>query len=201
MLEILENWDACATLAINALHSPISDPIWQFITGRWVWAPAYLVLAGILIWKLGWKRGGIMILATILTILCVDQTANLFKDFFARLRPCNDPDIIARGLHILEEPHPGYAYGFFSGHASNAMSFELCMIRAFRIYKNEHPEKTKAVQIGSALLIVWALLVGFSRVFVGKHFLGDVLVGFVIGALLAYLICLLGEFICKKIKA
>jgi undecaprenyl-diphosphatase len=50
------------------------------------------------------------------------------------------------------------------------------------------------------LLIVWALLVGFSRVFVGKHFLGDVLVGFVIGALIAYLICLLGEFICKKIK-
>ena len=32
------------------------------------------------------------------------------------------------------------------------------------------------------VLPIWAILVGISRVFVGKHFLGDVLVGFMVGA-------------------
>lgn len=37
-------------------------------------------------------------------------------------------------------------------------------------------------------VIFWALLVGISRVFVGKHFLGDVMVGFFVGTLFAYII-------------
>lgn len=199
--QMLENWDIAATLFINSFHSPASDAFWLFITGKWVWAPCYLLLAGILIWKLGWKRGLIMILATILCIVCIDQSCNLVKNWACRLRPCNDPAVIAQGLHILSPAHPGYPYGFFSGHASNSMGFAIAMVMSFRLYVREHPEKIRAWHTGNILVITWAILVGLSRVFVAKHFLGDILVGYLVGALIAWFICTLAHrFIGKYIK-
>ena len=202
MLEELVNWDIAATLYINSFNSPASDAFWLFMSNKWVWAPFYLTLAGLLIWKIGWKRGLIMILATILCITCIDQFCNLVKDTVCRLRPCNDPDVIDQGLHILSPAHPNYPYGFFSGHASNAIGFAVCMIFSFRYYAQEHPEKKWAWHTGNIIVVTWAILVGLSRVFVAKHFFGDVLVGFLVGILIACCICTLANLVIRKyIKA
>ena len=200
MFDTLESWDKAATLAINSLHTPATDAFWMFVTGKWVWFPCYLVIAGLLIWKIGWKRGLIMILATILCITCVDQLCNLVKLWACRLRPCCDPEMIQRGIYILEPHHPNYPYGFFSAHAGNAMAFAMCMVFAFRYYPQEHPEKQKAYRTGNTLLIIWAVLVGLSRIFVAKHFLGDVLVGLAVGTLLAWALTSLGDLVIQKLK-
>ncbi len=182
----LELLDHKLTLLINSWNSPITDPIWVFFSDKLVWAPFYATVVGFLIWRFGWKKGLIAVLTIAFTILCIDQTCNFFKDLVARLRPCNDPNIVAQGLHILEGVSEKYKYGFFSGHSANAFGFALASVLAFK--QDRRLEGNKWLKLYIWLVPVWAFLVAISRVFVGKHFVGDILVGFFAGSLIAYII-------------
>lgn len=179
---ILENADKSATLAINSLSSPFSDSIWMFFSEKVVWVPLYLAVAIFFYIRLGWKKATIMLIAAILTIVACDQFANWTKDFFSRLRPCFDNYMISNGLVMLEEAHPNYQFGFYSAHAANAMGFAAISFFSFRLDKRHN------YRFYGAAIFTWAVLVGLSRIFVGKHFLGDVLVGLAIGYLFAYII-------------
>ncbi len=156
-----------------------------------VWIPLYLVVLFFLFKRLGWKRGVISLVALILTVVVCDQFANLVKDSVARLRPCHNDVMVENGLRILEGK--GGRYGFFSGHAANAMGFAVASSRLFKM------DRSRKYRLYSALISVWALLLGLSRVFVGKHYLGDVLVGFASGALIAVAISSLTVFVCGKL--
>ena len=180
---MLETLDQNITLAINSLNSPISDQIWIWFSNKLIWIPLYLLIIVLLIHKLGWKKGLISVLAIILCILCVDQFCNLIKNSVCRLRPCNDPEIVKKGLHMLAGASASHPYGFFSAHAANAMAFAVA---AARFLKR-----------GTLPLCLWAVLVGISRVFVGKHFLGDVLAGFLVGAIIALIISALTQLLFK----
>lgn len=194
-LKYIEALDKDLTLAINSFNCPFTDQIWMFFSDKKVWFPFYLLVAAALIWRLGWKRGLIMILTAALCITCVDQFANLIKDTVARLRPCNDDWMVLRGLHILEAPHPKYIYGFYSAHAGNAMAFAVMTFLSFRMEK-----KNGYVIPYGVVAITWAFLVGVSRIFVAKHFLGDVLVGFAVGAAIAAALFMLARFVIRKLK-
>lgn len=180
---MLETLDQNITLAINSLNSPISDQIWIWFSNRLIWIPLYLLIIVLLIHKLGWKKGLISVLAIILCILCVDQFCNLIKNSVCRLRPCNDPEIVKKGLHMLAGASASHPYGFFSAHAANAMAFAVA--------------SAKFLKRGTLPLCLWAVLVGISRVFVGKHFLGDVLAGFLVGAIIALIISALTQLLFK----
>ena len=174
----LEQADRSASLFINSLNSPLSDPVWQFFSDKLVWIPLYLAVLVFFFLKPGWKSALKCLVACVLTILICDQFSNLIKDACARLRPCHDPWMLSHGLHMLEGK--GNLYGFFSAHAANAMGFALCSAFCF---KKGSGRKMTAYTV---LIVIWALLVGISRIFVGKHFLGDVLVGFAVGALVGW---------------
>ena len=75
-----------------------------------VWIPLYVLIVAFVIWRLGWKRGAIVVAAALLTFGCSDQFSNFVKDSVERLRPLKDEYRIANGLHILEN---GGKYGFF----------------------------------------------------------------------------------------
>lgn len=180
---MLETLDQNLSLAINSLNSPISDQIWIWFSNKLVWIPLYLLIIVLLIHKLGWKKGLISVLAIVLCILCVDQFCNLIKNSVCRLRPCNDPKMVERGLHMLAAASASHPYGFFSAHAANAMAFAVC--------------SAKFLKRGGPVLSLWAVLVGLSRVFVGKHFLGDVLVGFIVGAVFALIFYALTQLLFK----
>lgn len=184
-IQTIELWDKKATLAINSLNSPLSDQIWMFFSDRLVWIPLYLLVIVLLIRKYGWINGLIAVLSVALCILCVDQLCNLVKNSVARLRPCNDPDIVSQGLHMLAGASARHPYGFFSAHAGNAMAFATA--GAVLLYNRENGLPLKTALLWRIILPVWAILVGISRIFVGKHFLGDVLVGFTIGDWLGYI--------------
>ena len=174
----LEQADRSASLFINSLNSPLSDLVWQFFSDKLVWIPLYLTVLVFFFLKLGWKSALRCLAACVLTILICDQFSNLIKDACTRLRPCHDPWMLSHGLHMLEGK--GNLYGFFSAHAANAMGFALCSAFCF---KKGSGRKMTAYTV---LIVIWALLVGISRIFVGKHFLGDVLVGFAVGALVGW---------------
>lgn len=186
----LEQADQQATLFINSLHSPASDAVWQFFSNRTVWIPLYLIVAFFLFQRLGIKKGLLAIFTIALTILAADQFSNLIKDYACRLRPCHNQSMLHSGLWMLEEK--GGSYGFFSGHAANAMAFAICSYRCF----NWHRHIT--FHVYGIVMGLWAVLVGLSRVFVGKHFLGDVIVGFAAGLVIAMIISGLAGLMARK---
>lgn len=188
--ESLEQADKAATLAINSVHCPASDWIWTVFSDITVWIPLYLVVLVFMFIKLGWKRATIFTIACILTIVCCDQFSNVCKDFFGRLRPCHDATMVDAGLRLLEKM--GGKYGFYSAHAANAMGFALCTSIAFKT-------KTKACAYTWGITI-WALMVAISRVFVGKHFLGDIIVGLGIGALFAWILASFARLAIRRIR-
>lgn len=177
VLQYLHHVDQSLTLAVNSLNSPFSDRIWMFFSSIPVWIPLYAVVAFFLLRNLGWKRGLTMLLACGLTFAACDQCGNFVKDAVERLRPCWDLNMVNGGLHILEDR--GGLYGFYSAHAANAMGFAWCSVQAFSA---DSRRNYRPYRMG---ITVWALLVGFSRVFVGKHFLGDVCAGFIVGLVFA----------------
>lgn len=189
--DILEHADKTASLAINNLHSVFTDQMWLTFSGKKEWIPLYVLMAGFLIWRLGWKKGLTAILTIAVTILCIDQFANLIKNWADRLRPCNDPEMIANGLRALVPASTHSCYGFFSAHAGNAMGLAVCF--SYFLKKKSCHEQSSSWRsvygIITVVITIWALCVGISRIFVGKHFLGDVIVGFVVGSIFAAIIC------------
>lgn len=183
----MEQLDQTITLWLNGLHCPFTDGMWLLFSNRTVWIPLYLLGAGLMIWRCGWKKGLSMVLLTALAILCVDQFANLIKNWVARPRPCNDAFMNAMGHRLLEGR--SRSYSFFSAHAANAIAFAICSAHAL------HPgtKRAKAKNgrdtlstVYAVIISIWAAMVGLSRVFVGKHYLGDVLVGFIAGGIIAF---------------
>lgn len=173
ILQYLHHVDQNVTLAINALNCPFTDVIWQFFSAKTVWFPMYLAVAVFLFIRLGWKKAIPAVVACILTVAACDQCGNLVKDAVERLRPCWDLNMVERGLHILEDK--GNLYGFYSAHAANAMGFAVCSAACFR------HDARRRYKWYTLAIVLWAILVGMSRVFVGKHFFGDVCAGFLVG--------------------
>ena len=190
-MEGIAQIDRGLTLAVNALNSPVSDSIWMFFSDREVWIPLYVIVAVMLYVRLGWKKATLAVIGLVLTIVACDQTANLLKFSVARLRPCHDGWMLERGLRALEDP--GGLYGFFSAHAANAFGFAVCSIISFGCGRTTG----RAHSIYGWCIIAWAVLLSLSRVFVGKHFLGDIIVGTAVGILFGLLFGSLVRAICK----
>lgn len=188
----VHQFDQQVTLEINSWDSAFTDPIWEFFSDKYVWAPMYVAIIALLIWRLGWKKGLIAVAAALLTFGFCDQFSNVIKDAVGRLRPVNDEFMIASGLHVLER---GGGFSFFSAHAAN--SFGL----AVSTFMGVKEDKRLRYRGYAGWMFFWASMVSISRVFVGKHYLGDVLVGIIVGAAAGYAFGALARWIMKKISA
>jgi undecaprenyl-diphosphatase len=192
IIDSLHNWDQHFTLAINQFHSEWWDAFWQFMSDVQVWFPLYAIVIVMLFVHLGWKKALVVTLSFALTIAVTDQIANLIKDSVTRLRPCYDYNMLSGGLHILEK-RSGY-FGFFSGHSANAFGFAAVSLIGLR---NDRHQRF----IGYGVMIyVWATLIALSRVFVGKHYFGDILVGALIGSAIGVIFALAARYFVKKIQ-
>lgn len=181
--------DQEVSLVINSWHSGITDPIWQFFSDKIVWIPMYAAIVALLIWRLGWKKGLIAIAGVLLTFGFCDQFSNVIKYAVCRIRPVNDDFMIAQGLHILES---GGGYSFFSAHAAN--SFGL----AASTYVGIRMDKRLKWRGYATWMFFWAGMVAISRVFVGKHYLGDVIVGTIVGLAAGFAFGYLAKWVCNK---
>ena len=184
--------DQQVTLAINSWHSTFTDPIWQFFSDKIVWIPMYVAIIALLIWKLGWKKGLMVIAAAGLTFGFCDQFSNIIKHAVGRIRPLKDEFMLSQGLHILEN---GGGYSFFSAHAANAFGLACSTFFGMRGCPKSRPCWLKAYGIW---MFFWAAMVSISRIFVGKHYLGDVLVGTLVGVLAGYFFGWLAARIAAK---
>ena len=178
--QTVHHLDQQLTLAINSWNSAVTDPIWVFLSMKLVWIPLYAAILALIVWKLGWKKGGILILGTVLTIVFCDQFANLIKYSVARIRPLHDDFMVSNGLNILEL---GGGYSFFSAHAANSFGLAGCTWFGLKSCLKDSPDpvNAKIIKWYGWFMFTWASLVAISRIFVGKHYLGDVIVGTIAG--------------------
>ena len=171
MLETLASADQSLTLYLNHWLSPWLDSFMLYWSSKFTWIPLY----GLLLFYL-WQRGGKkqflwLLFLLVLLILLSDQTASaVFKPLFQRLRPCHDPALLP---HLRLPDGCGSRFGFASSHAANTM--------ALAVFFALLPAPMRSRSLGLALFF-WALVSGWSRIYLGYHFAGDVVCGFAIGA-------------------
>lgn len=194
LIEKLHRLDQSVTLFLNSLSTPATDEFWQLMTTQEVWYPMYVIVLYFLFQRLGWKKALVVTVSIVLCVAVCDPFSNFMKYYVGRLRPSYSSEMVLGGVHVLEGR--GGFYGFFSGHASNAFSMAVCMILGFR------HDRTSSYRLFNIFIIAWAFLVAVSRIFVGKHYFGDVLVGTIVGICVGCLMGMLAEDVIRKwIKA
>lgn len=177
MLAWLQSADEALITWVHTWHTGWLSWAMVWLSDKYVWVPLYLLLVVLLYVRHGWRMGMVLTLGIVLTITLSDQLASgLLKPWVARHRPCYNPAIIMQ-LH-LPTGNCGGRFGFVSSHAANVLALAAYLWQAYR-------PKHKTLRCG---VFIWALLVAFSRVYLGVHYPSDILVGGLLGAGVGWLV-------------
>lgn len=185
MLEKLIAFDTRLFLWLNSHNSPLWDNIMWFVSGKLEWLPLYLIFVALIIYRFRWKSIGIVI-SIIVAITLADQLAvEAFKEVFERLRPSHNPEI-QHLVHIVNG-YRGGQFGFVSNHAANSFAFAMFIVLLFRI------------KYISMFIFFWAILVSYSRIYLGVHYPGDILGGAILGMGIASMVFIFYKLLSKII--
>ena len=169
MIEEILKLDSKLFLYLNNLGTPKFDTFWISLSMIEANILMYLFLIFLLFYtqKTRPKFLYIFYLLSVIALMITitDQGANIFKDYFQRLRPCYD-ESIKDSLRLVKE-NCGGKYGFFSAHASN--SFSLAIFFGL-LFKNR-------IRYIIIITMIYALLISYSRIYLGVHFPIDIIVG------------------------
>lgn len=184
MIDLVQQFDHELFIWLNGIHSPWLDIVMYWVTFKFTWIPLYIILVLLSIKYEKTRSIAIMITVVIAVIIADKITSGLMKPYFMRLRPCHDPSM----KHLLHQVGDcGGLYGFASSHAST--SFALA-ITWFLLLK----KKLKYM----VWLLFWAALYSYSRIYVGVHYPGDIMVGAAVGLLTGTLCVQIYDTIIKK---
>ncbi|MBP5376869.1 MAG: phosphatase PAP2 family protein [Bacteroidaceae bacterium] len=173
------------TLALNGSDSIFWDNVMFTYTNTFSWTLVIITLLTIIFKNNTPQRGFAILLTMILLIAVADRLCSgLVKPLVARWRPTQDPELMY--LVDIVRGYRGGLYGFFSGHACNTMCMATFLSWLFR-YRNV-----------TITLVFWSLSTTFTRIYLGVHHLGDILVGFTIGVILGTLFYFLMSYLMKR---
>jgi undecaprenyl-diphosphatase len=170
LLERLDQWDRQAFLAINAFHSSHADVLMAAVSEMLTWFPLYAFLLYMLQRRTGWQGLALAVPVIAVMILFSDKgSVMLFKETVQRLRPCHVPELQAQ-VHLYQG-HCGGRFGFVSSHASNHFAIATFMAGML----------AGVPRWAAPLLFLWAAWIAYSRIYLGVHYPGDVLMGALYG--------------------
>ena len=189
MLEKILEYERGAFLWLNGSHNTFWDNFMWLYTGQVVWIPVLLLLIFLLFYKKDWKEGLLVVLSIVLVITLCDQlSSNICKPYFMRFRPTHHPNF--REYVNTVNDYRGGKYGFISGHAANAFGFATF---AFLLFHN---------RLFTISILAWSTLMVYTRIYLGVHFISDIIPGVFIGMLLGFsiykLYILLHQKLLKK---
>ncbi|MFC6999720.1 phosphatase PAP2 family protein [Rufibacter roseus] len=184
-MEKLKSFDQSLFVELNSHHSPFWDALMVFVSNKYVWFPFYLLLVCLLIYFYR-RRGALMVLTLAASVGLADfVSSGIFKPFFERLRPCHE-EVLGATIFVVDGC--GGRYGFVSSHAAN--SFAIAVYVIFLLKPRQWLLKV--------FLVFWAVLISYSRVYLGVHYPGDIMVGAIIGCLAAWLGLYLYKIISQR---
>ena len=188
MLETLRHIDQTLTLFLNGSQSLFLDGVAATATQTATWIPVAVVLLYVLIRNNNLRAVGTILLAIALSILLADQGASsVCKPLFGRLRPTHEPSIMY-AIDVVNG-YRGGKFGFISSHAANTFAVATLLTLLVR---------------GRRLAIVlfgWALLNCWTRVYLGVHYVGDLMCGALWGTLVATGIYFAAKRLCPTLTA
>lgn len=185
MLELLQNIDTQLFLKLNSYNSPFFDTIMHTISGQIMWIPYFLTIIYLFFKKSKKKKAIIGILFLFAAVGLADYSSvHIFKEVFQRLRPCHN-QAIADVVHLYNN-HCGGQYGFVSSHSANF--FSLAMFSSLFI-KNKY---------FSYIAFFSAIIVAYSRIYLGVHYPADVTGGALLGIFIGFALYKFYKLLEKK---
>jgi len=171
MTETLISIDRAIFLFLNGLHGTVLDPVMYWGSASLTWLPLYVWLLYIVIRKYRWQTIWILLFIA-LAVTISDQLANVVKTWVARPRPTH---VAGLQVHTVYG-YTGGAWGFWSSHASNTMAIAVFLIRflkgQFRYF--------------SCFILAWAVFMSYTRIYLGVHYPGDIMAGWLAGSLIGW---------------
>ena len=165
-MEMLQNLDGAALLAIQSLRLEVLNPLVVGFTSLGNAGILWIVLSlAMLFWKPTRKAGVLALVSLLLGLLCTNV---LLKHLVGRERPWLH---VAGLIPLVDERDPN---SFPSGHTCAAFAAGMSWVRAL-------PRRWMRV-----LSAVLAVCMGLSRLYVGVHYPSDVLAGALVGSLCAW---------------
>lgn len=165
------DFDKQLLLLLNGSESLFLDSLVVTLTNAWTWVPLYFSLLVVVIKNSESALKVLLIMGSaglcVLFAGTIDDT--IVKPLVGRWRPTRDPEI---GLLVdIVDGYRGGNYGFFSAHAANTFSIAIffCWLIRSRLL--------------SIALVLWSFTNCWTRLYLGVHFPGDILVGLCWGAL------------------
>ncbi len=169
-IEQITNIDKSIFFFLNGIHSPFWDVVMTLFTRTECWFLLYATIIYYIIKRYRLKTFLILIMIALLIVIA-DQFSGLIKDTVQRYRPTHDPAIKDLVHNVLKR---GGLYGYFSAHAAN--TFAVAKFTSM-LFKNSRYK---------ILIFTWAVIVSYTRIYLGVHFPLDVLTGALFGILLGY---------------
>jgi len=188
MWETLIQNDKELFLFLNQMGTPSWDTFWMFITHKFSAIPLYIGLLFLSFKKFGPKATLVLLITVALMITVTNGLADFFKYGVQRLRPCYDPDL-SDAVRLVKNSCGG-KFSYFSAHASNTWAVAIF----FSILL-----KSKSGYIG-IFLVVWAIAVAYSRIYIGVHFPFDIISGAAIGLFFGWLFAKLYIFALHRLS-
>ncbi len=170
MLEQLIDFDRWLLLAVNGSDSLYFDGVVRTLTTAATWIPLYIALFYLVMKNNNSMRKilTIVLCAGLCYLLAGAVDDGIVKPLVARWRPTHDP-VIGWQVDVVDG-YRGGRYGFFSAHACNTFSLAVFFSLLVRS------------RVLTVALVLWSLVNCWTRLYLGVHFPGDILVGVLWGA-------------------
>lgn len=186
MVEKILLYERDAFFALNGSDCDFLDRFMWIFTGKTVWLPLAVFILIVLIYKKNWRESILILLAIVLVVTLCDQFAShVCKPYFTRFRPTHHPDFLEQVKTVYG--YRGGKYGFISSHAANAFGFATLMAFVMRD------------RLFTWTIFLWALLTAYTRIYLGVHFISDVVPGAISGIFFGYVVYKLYKWVRPRL--